>query len=66
MNSNSDLGVETELLQIFDRLRRENSVQLAQAWRVDDDSRRRVPQKIRRNMSVHKTSHFHLSLFAAH
>ena len=66
MNTKLDLSVKTVSLQISDRLRRENDVQLAQAWQDDDDSRRRVPRKIRRNMSVHKTSHFHPSLFAAH
>ena len=66
MNTKLDLSVKTVSLQISDRLRRENDVQLAQAWQDDDDSRRKVHPKIRRNISVHKTSHFHPSLFAAH
>ena len=53
-------------LQISDRLRCENDAQWTQALQVDDASRTRVPRKRRRNMSVHKTSYFHPSLFAAH
>ena len=54
-----------ESLQISDRLRCENDVQRTQAWQIDDDSRRRVPQKRRQNMSGQKTSHFHPPLVAA-
>ena len=66
MNTNSDLGVETVSLQISDRLRRENDVQCFPTLQVDDDFRRKVPPKRRRNMGGQKISHFYPSLFAAH